>query len=910
MLPERDRGRIVPILVSFGCKYGLCYDSRWLPITLNFYWTDAMLLCSACTRWPVVAIVFIGLICFSWPVQAQENEIIPIQQIQSQLTNGDDSAWAGKAVTVEGTVTAVYGSLFFIQSKSGDSAWSGIAVYQSGHGTTLGDQVRVSGTVAEYYDLTEIQSAKVEVLASNQPLPTPVKLATSEVGQEKWEGVLVQVSDVRVTALPNQYGEWRVRGKTGGALLIDDKGVAITPEIGQSFANVTGVMDHAFGSYRLLPRTVADVSGFQVAEAPLPEDALPIFSIQGTGISTPITGRVTTYGLVTGVTESGFYLQDPTGDKDPTTSDGLFVYTGRPPVIQSGDCALVEDGDVQEYYEKTELTQPKRVRKVTQCGKEPVGAVDLPLAQIGVDPISLFEPYEGMLVNLPPFQAIVQGPTKRFASGETEIALLPITSTQTLSATTPSVRVFQDDSESVMGLLFLSSLIGDDLPALAWGDVVSSATPIQGILDYNFGKYQLLILPDQEIDFAQGPGVHDQEPMPDPESFTVCTFNLWGLGQGSDQFPNAAEYALQLRRRARTIAETLHGCTIIGLQETGKPEDGERLAQLLSLEFGLPYTATALAGPNTRSLTFPLTNSLLTRTDRVQIEQARLVQGCSQYNFDVGTMRGSCKQGEVGLFNRPPLVVDLVVSGNWAEPYPLTVIVNHFKSKRGDESANLVQRMLQARHVATIAQSYLDRDQDAHVVVMGDLNDYYESAPLKTLQRSTRPDLLHTFDFISPEDRYTYLYNGASQVLDHILISQGMLTEFGGVSPAHVNADFPAPSPQQEEEIPPEAGNLRHSSDHDPVMMTLRPAGAGWIGGRAAAPGLAIQVLDSGGKVAGSALSDQAGQFRIWDLVPGTYQVTYMAPPSYIMASEVMTVPVRVGVGLFFEPAMVEPLTK
>ena len=59
----------------------------------------------------------------------------------------------------------------------------------------------------------------------------------------------------------------------------------------------------------------------------------PIYTIQGSGLSTPIPGNVTTKGVVVGDFEgtaaaSGFYIQDLTGDGDPATSDGIFVFTG------------------------------------------------------------------------------------------------------------------------------------------------------------------------------------------------------------------------------------------------------------------------------------------------------------------------------------------------------------------------------------------------------------------------------------------------------------------------------------------------------------------------------------------------------------------------------------------------------
>ena len=57
----------------------------------------------------------------------------------------------------------------------------------------------------------------------------------------------------------------------------------------------------------------------------------PIFSIQGSGNAAAITGTVTTEGVVTGIVDyangtGSFFIQDPDGDGDAATSDGIFVF--------------------------------------------------------------------------------------------------------------------------------------------------------------------------------------------------------------------------------------------------------------------------------------------------------------------------------------------------------------------------------------------------------------------------------------------------------------------------------------------------------------------------------------------------------------------------------------------------------
>ena len=91
----------------------------------------------------------------------------------------------------------------------------------------------------------------------------------------------------------------------------------------------------------------------------------PIFEIQGSGAATPITGSVTTQGIVVGDYEGpsptlrGFYLQDPDGDGDPATSDGIFVFNGnerRSPWATS--CA--SPARAGEFQDQTQIAASRR----------------------------------------------------------------------------------------------------------------------------------------------------------------------------------------------------------------------------------------------------------------------------------------------------------------------------------------------------------------------------------------------------------------------------------------------------------------------------------------------------------------------------------------------------------------------
>jgi uncharacterized protein len=82
---------------------------------------------------------------------------------------------------------------------------------------------------------------------------------------------------------------------------------------------------------------------------------LAIHDIQGTGFLSPQNGNTVTNvpGIVTGVravgSSKGYWIQDPTPDSNPATSEGIFVFTSSAPTVAPGDSVLVS-GKVQEFY--------------------------------------------------------------------------------------------------------------------------------------------------------------------------------------------------------------------------------------------------------------------------------------------------------------------------------------------------------------------------------------------------------------------------------------------------------------------------------------------------------------------------------------------------------------------------------
>jgi len=139
------------------------------------------------------------------------------------------------------------------------------------------------------------------------------------------------------------------------------------------------------------------------------------------------------------------------------------------------------------------------------------------------------------------------------------------------------------------------------------------------------------------------------------------------------------------------------------------------------------------------------------------------------------------------------------------------VIANHFNSKGGDQPlfgrfqpparVTETQRNQQAQVVHDFVAAIEAADPDAGVVVLGDLNDFEFSQALATLRAGVLHPLIET---LPQQERYTYDFEGNSQALDHILLSDALFARPFAYDVVHVNAEF-----------------ADQASDHDPQVVRL-----------------------------------------------------------------------------------------
>jgi hypothetical protein len=198
--------------------------------------------------------------------------LLDIADIQTVAAGQDTSTLNGLAANIQGVVTVAPGEFsdynWYVQDDSG--AWNGILVYDRTGSLAFerGDEVVLCGEVGEYYGETELAlhfAEAAEVVASRATIPAPVSIATgllqNVVSAEQYEGVLVYAEDCTVEDADLGFGEWAItNGAAADTCRVDDLGdYDYVPTFGDN-VYVIGVVQYAYGLYRIQPRDNADIA--------------------------------------------------------------------------------------------------------------------------------------------------------------------------------------------------------------------------------------------------------------------------------------------------------------------------------------------------------------------------------------------------------------------------------------------------------------------------------------------------------------------------------------------------------------------------------------------------------------------------------------------------------------------------
>ena len=597
--------------------------------------------------------------------------------------------------------------------------------------------------------------------------------------------------------------------------------------------------------------------------APPPE----IAEIQGAAHISPKNGQgvADVEGIVTARRTAGgrgFWIQDPTPDADDATSDAVFVFVNAAPVAQVGDLVQV-DGTVSEFRpggdpDNLTITQvlssnanvtvlssgnaapaptvlglagrtpPTETIDDDNAGNVETGGTFDPAG----DAIDFYESLEGMILQVD--NGSVVGATRSFG----EITLLPEQGTWATGLRTPRggillggytdpnpERIIVDDE--ILRDLAPLPRPAKAMPDMSVGDQLVSA--IVGPLDYSFSNYKIQATTTPTFTSAGIPrevtGVAKQKEV------SVATFNVENLA-GTDpqaKYDHLASLIVSNLRSpeilaieevqdndgvaggtASTVVDATTAWTrlIAAIQAAGGPTyDYRQIDPVDDQDGGAP-------GGNIRVGFLFRTDNGVTFVDRPggSPTTETTVAGGKPFQPELSSSPGRLGTQSASFFEtRKSLVGEFRIRNR-----PYFVIVNHFSSKGDDQPLfgpnqpptrfSEVARHGQAQVINDFVDEILVRDSNARIIVLGDINDFEFSETVDILEGGVLATLLET---IAPRERYSYVFEGNSQVLDQILVtSRGMMRLKPRYDIVHVNSEF---------------ADAIQASDHEPSVLRFQP---------------------------------------------------------------------------------------
>ncbi|MBD0842525.1 endonuclease/exonuclease/phosphatase family protein [Streptomyces sp. TRM68416] len=604
-------------------------------------------------------------------------------------------------------------------------------------------------------------------------------------------------------------------------------------------------------SARLAALTVAAVCSAAstiVLTSPAHADSVRIHDIQGTTRISPYAGKQVTdvTGIVTGIrtygSSRGFWIQDPDADDDAATSEGIFVFTSSTPKgVAVGDAVSVS-GTVSEFVPGgtssgnqsiTEITKPvftvvssgNPVPAATVVDARSVPAAYTPAGDAAANgsingltlrpstyALDYYESLEGMNVQVSDARVVTA--TDRFA--ELWVTVKPWENRNRRGGT-----VYGSYTSQNTGRLQIQSLgAASAFPAANVGDTLAGTTT--GPLDYTrFGGYTLVA---STLGTVESGGLARETTRKQKNGeLAVATYNVENLDPSDTTFDD----------HAAAIVNNLKSPDIVSLEEiqdnNGATDDGTVAADLTMQK--LIDAIVAAGGPAYDWRSIDPVDKVDGGQPGGNIRQVFLfnpkrVSFTDRAGGDATTAAGVTRKGGKAALtvspgridpanaawddSRKPLVGEFAFRGR-----TVFVIANHFASKGGDQALHAqyqppvrsseTQRHLQATAVNAFVKDILATQKNAAVVTLGDINDFEFSDTTKLLEDGGV--LWSAIKSLPKSERYSYDYQGNSQVLDQILVSpsirRGCDFEYDSV---HINAEF-------HDQI----------SDHDPQVLRFKP---------------------------------------------------------------------------------------
>ena len=535
--------------------------------------------------------------------------------------------------------------------------------------------------------------------------------------------------------------------------------------------------------------------------SPVRSQNLEIWEIQGTGNTSPFLGQVVSLAnnVVTAVGDDFFFVQTPAtrSDNNDNTSDGLFIYTGFFPGLSVGQLVNIS-GTIREFENLTEISGTDLNYQATGATSPlPAPVVltnDFPSSAPAI--VRDLEKVENMLVTF------------------TAPVIAPALGNDLAAFSTAPERPFREAGIKFPGLNDLP--VWDGNPEIFWLDPDALNQPNNRFLSVGQTVTATGVFYQSEDLYIVFPNNYSVEgsialrdlPRAAANEITVGSINVLQLREDSDVLD------IQFDKVSRYIVDRLGAPDIIALQEVGDIGVLQELAFAINQrDPSLDYTAYLIQGNNNTPI-----NSAYLVSERIQEVEVRQL--------------GSIETLSIGgrLHDRPPLLLEANLPTN--PPIPIKIINLHLRSLGGIEDSNSffvrTKRYEQSLSVAAMIQ----QRQDENLLVVGDFNalpfsDGYVDVLTQLTGTSSLGAAYPTQALVAPplinhaftndtEERYSFVFQGNAQLLDHCLTNSLTNLNVTNFAFARGNADaasayFANPS------------LATRASDHDGFVLYLQP---------------------------------------------------------------------------------------
>jgi predicted extracellular nuclease len=549
------------------------------------------------------------------------------------------------------------------------------------------------------------------------------------------------------------------------------------------------------------------------------------------GLTSTMLGQsvIDVRGIVTAVASNLFYMQEATGDGNPNTSDAIVVLTSTTPTVQIGDLVSVF-GTVAEFTPGGASTRNLSTTQISSTLVNIISSGNLLPAPIVLGPggrllptesmqagVTFFESLEGMLVTIPRVQVVdatnIKGEIFAIIGQDMDFETY-----NTGRSSRGTINISPGDFNPEKIQIDFDPIISDGLffiiPVVNVGSILSDIT---GVVAYDDGNFE--IVPTQRFTVTKR--------VTPPETIigqtltqytlSIGTFNVMDLDQNDDD----GDYDVEDGRFgsvAVAIAINMYAPDIIALQEiqddSGAVDDGTISASNTLLKLIAEINAV------NPYLSYKYIDNTFIGNNKNGQEPGGNARTAFLYNpsritFTGETNSTTSPSDQQNNPNHPfynshlPLAAKFKFNGR-----PIEIINNHWSSKVNSAPIMGTVQPFETKQEDTIvngglakrkSQSNVIRNYVAgksNTIVLGDFNEFEFVTPLTSLD-FYMPLLTTT---IPPNERYSYIFQGNSQALDHIFVSQN-LESISTAEYVHMNCEY--------------ASTPNRASDHDPMVARI-----------------------------------------------------------------------------------------